>query len=222
MKHSKKILAVVLCMLMMLTPLASVAGTVTVQAATQTVKVKKDQKTGNRYGYDKNNKKVTQQWGVTASGYRYYFGKNGATYQADPYMVGKYGILIKKIGTQYYGFDVNGHTVKGIRVGRINMYDAQKLYYFNPKTGAVDTKKTNLYRKYAAASTMTKKNNAAKIKKVLGKYKKCTISKEDTCMLGGNGKDVTYVYDYVELNVVRPTGKGSSAEIVSSVSVRQG
>lgn len=50
MKHSKKILAVVLCMLMMLTPLASVAGTVTVQAATQTVKVKKDQKTGNRYG----------------------------------------------------------------------------------------------------------------------------------------------------------------------------
>lgn len=102
------------------------------------------------------------------------------------------------------------------------MYDAQKLYYFNPKTGAVDTKKTNLYRKYAAASTMTKKNNAAKIKKVLGKYKKCTISKEDTCMLGGNGKDVTYVYDYVELNVVRPTGKGSSAEIVSSVSVRQG
>ena len=217
MKHSKKILAVVLCMLMMLTPLASVAGTVTVQAATQTVKVKKDQKTGNRYGYDKNNKKVTQQWGVTASGYRYYFGKNGAAYQADPYMVGKYGILIKKIGTQYYGFDV-----KGIRVGRINMYDAQKLYYFNPKTGAVDTKKTNLYRKYAAASTMTKKNNAAKIKKVLGKYKKCTISKEDTCMLGGNGKDVTYVYDYVELNVVRPTGKGSSAEIVSSVSVRQG
>ena len=209
MKHSKKILAVVLCMLMMLTPLASVAGTVTVQAATQTVKVKKDQKTGNRYGYDKNNKKVTQQWGVAA-------------YQADPYMVGKYGILIKKIGTQYYGFDVNGHTVKGIRVGRINMYDAQKLYYFNPKTGAVDTKKTNLYRKYAAASTMTKKNNAAKIKKVLGKYKKCTISKEDTCMLGGNGKDVTYVYDYVELNVVRPTGKGSSAEIVSSVSVRQG
>ena len=128
MKHSKKILAVVLCMLMMLTPLASVAGTVTVQAATQTVKVKKDQKTGNRYGYDKNNKKVTQQWGVTASGYRYYFGKNGAAYQADPYMVGKYGILIKKIGTQYYGFDVNGHTVKGIRVGRINMYDAQKLY----------------------------------------------------------------------------------------------
>ena len=99
MKHSKKILAVVLCMLMMLTPLASVAGTVTVQAATQTVKVKKDQKTGNRYGYDKNNKKVTQQWGVTASGYRYYFGKNGAAYQADPYMVGKYGILIKKIGT---------------------------------------------------------------------------------------------------------------------------
>ena len=223
MKKTKRFLAVVLCMLLMLTPLAVVAETVTVQAAgPQTVKVKLDKKTGKRYGYDENNQKVTQQWGVTASGYRYYFGKNGAAYQADQDMVGKYGILMKKINGKYYGFDVSGHTVKGIRVGSVSMYEIPKLYYFNPKTGAVDTKKTNLYRKYAAASTMTKKNNAAKIKKVLGKYKKCTISKEDTCMLGGNGKDVTYVYDYVELNVVRPTGKGSSAEIVSSVSVRQG
>lgn len=221
MKHSKKILAVVLCMLMMLTPLASVAGTVTVQAATQTVKVKKDQKTGNRYGYDKNNKKVTQQWGVTASGYRYYFGKNGAAYQADQDMVGKYGILMKKINGKYYGFDVSGHTVKGIRVGSVSMYDIPKLYYFNPKTGAVDKKKTSLYRKYAATSTLAKQNNASKIKKVLGKYKKCTISKGNTCMLDGNGKDVTYTYDYVQLNVVRPTGKGSSAEVVASITVRR-
>ena len=221
MKHSKKILAVVLCMLMMLTPLASVAGTVTVQAATQTVKVKKDQKTGNRYGYDKNNKKVTQQWGVTASGYRYYFGKNGAAYQADQDMVGKYGILMKKINGKYYGFDVSGHTVKGIRVGSVSMYEIPKLYYFNPKTGAVDKKKTSLYRKYAATSTLAKQNNASKIKKVLGKYKKCTISKGNTCMLDGNGKDVTYTYDYVQLNVVRPTGKGSSAEVVASITVRR-
>lgn len=221
MKHSKKILAVVLCMLMMLTPLASVAGTVTVQAATQTVKVKKDQKTGNRYGYDKNNKKVTQQWGVTASGYRYYFGKNGAAYQADQDMVGKYGILMKKINGKYYGFDVSGHTVKGIRVGSVSMYEIPKLYYFNPKTGAVDKKKTSLYRKYAATSTLAKQNNASKIKKILGKYKKCTISKGNTCMLDGNGKDVTYTYDYVQLNVVRPTGKGSSAEVVASITARQ-
>ena len=222
MKKTKRFLAVVLCMLLMLTPLAVVAETVTVQAAgPQTVKVKLDKKTGKRYGYDENNQKVTQQWGVTASGYRYYFGKNGAAYQADPYMVGKYGILIKKIGTQYYGFDVNGHTVKGIRVGRINMYDAQKLYYFNPKTGAVDKKKTSLYRKYAATSTLAKQNNASKIKKILGKYKKCTISKGNTCMLDGNGKDVTYTYDYVQLNVVRPTGKGSSAEVVASITARQ-
>ena len=222
MKGLKKALAVVLCMLLMLTPLAVVAETVTVQAAgPQTVKVKQDKKTGKRYGYDEKNQKVTQQWGVTASGYRYYFGKNGAAYQADPYMVGKYGILIKKIGTQYYGFDVNGHTVKGIRVGRINMYDAQKLYYFNPKTGAVDKKKTSLYRKYAATSTLAKQNNASKIKKILGKYKKCTISKGNTCMLDGNGKDVTYTYDYVQLYVVRPTGKGSSAEVVASITARQ-
>lgn len=222
MKKTKRLLAVVLCMLLMLTPLAVVAETVTVQAAgPQTVKVKLDKKTGKRYGYDENNQKVTQQWGVTAKGFRYYFGKNGAAYQADQDMVGKYGILMKKINGKYYGFDVSGHTVKGIRVGSVSMYEIPKLYYFNPKTGAVDKKKTSLYRKYAATSTLAKQNNASKIKKVLGKYKKCTISKSNTCMLDGNGKDVTYTYDYVQLNVVRPTGKGSSAEVVASITVRR-
>ena len=219
MKKTKRFLAVVLCMLLMLTPLAVVAETVTVQAAgPQTVKVKLDKKTGKRYGYDENNQKVTQQWGVTAKGFRYYFGKNGAAYQADQDMVGKYGILMKKINGKYYGFDVSGHTVKGIRVGSVSMYEIPKLYYFNPKTGAVDKKKTSLYRKYAATSTLAKQNNASKI---LGKYKKCTISKGNTCMLDGNGKDVTYTYDYVQLNVVRPTGKGSSAEVVASITARQ-
>ena len=222
MKKTKRFLAVVLCMLLMLTPLAVVAETVTVQAAEQqTFKVKLDKKTGKRYGYDENNQKVTQQWGVTAKGFRYYFGKNGAAYQADQDMVGKYGILMKKINGKYYGFDVSGHTVKGIRVGSVSMYEIPKLYYFNPKTGAVDKKKTSLYRKYAATSTLAKQNNASKIKKVLGKYKKCTISKSNTCMLDGNGKDVTYTYDYVQLNVVRPTGKGSSAEVVASITARQ-
>ena len=190
MKKTKRFLAVVLCMLLMLTPLAVVAETVTVQAAgPQTVKVKLDKKTGKRYGYDENNQKVTQQWGVTAKGFRYYFGKNGAAYQADQDMVGKYGILMKKINGKYYGFDVSGHTVKGIRVGSVSMYEVPKLYYFNPKTGAVDKKKTSLYRKYAATSTLAKQNNASKIKKVLGKYKKCTISKGNTCMLDGNGEN---------------------------------
>ena len=222
MKKTKRFLAVVLCMLLMLTPLAVVAETVTVQAAgPQTVKVKLDKKTGKRYGYDENNQKVTQQWGVTAKGFRYYFGKNGAAYQADQDMVGKYGILMKKINGKYYGFDVSGHTVKGIRVGSVSMYEIPKLYYFNPKTGAVDKKKTSLYRKYAATSTLAKQNNASKIKKILGKYKKCTIRKGNTCMLDGNGKDVTYTYDYVQLNVVRPTGKGSSAEVVASITVRR-
>ena len=221
MKRTKRFLAVVLCMLLMLTPLVSVAETVTVHAAVQTVKEKQNKNTGKRYGYDENNQKVTSQWGVTSNGLRYYFGKNGAAYQADKDTVGKYGILMKKINGKYYGFDIYGHTVSGIRVGTPNMYDIPKLYYFNPKTGAVDTKKTTLYRKYAATSTLTKQNNASKIKKVLGKYKKCTVSKSNTCMLDGNGKDVTYIYDYVQLNVVRPTGKGSSAEVVASITVRQ-
>ena len=45
MKKTKRLLAVVLCMLLMLTPLAVVAETVTVQAAEpQTVKVKLDKR----------------------------------------------------------------------------------------------------------------------------------------------------------------------------------
>ena len=40
-------------------------------------------------------------------------------------------------------------------------------------------------------------------------------------MLDGNGKDVTYTYDYVQLYVVRPTGKGSSAEVVACITARQ-
>ena len=49
MKKTKRFLAVVLCMLLMLTPLAVVAETVTVQAAEpQTVKVKTGQKRQER------------------------------------------------------------------------------------------------------------------------------------------------------------------------------
>ena len=222
MKKTKRFLAVVLCMLLMLTPLAVVAETVTVQAAgPQTVKVKLDKKTGKRYGYDENNQKVTQQWGVTAKGFRYYFGKNGAAYQADQDMVGKYGILMKKINGKYYGFDVSGHTVKGIRVGSVSMYEIPKLYYFNPKTGAVDKKKTSLYRNMRQHLLWQNRTMRQRLRRFWENIKKCTISKGNTCMLDGNGKDVTYTYDYVQLNVVRPTGKGSSAEVVASITVRR-
>ena len=67
MKQTKRFLAVVLCMLLMLTPLATVAETVHA-ASPQTVKVKLDKKTGKRYGYDANNQKVTNNWGITSSG----------------------------------------------------------------------------------------------------------------------------------------------------------
>ena len=50
---------------------------------------------------------------------------------------------------------------------------------------------------------------------------KSVFTKTFVGMLDGNGKDVTYTYDYVQLNVVRPTGKGSSAEVVASITVRQ-
>ena len=54
---------------------------------------------------------------------------------------------------------------------------------------------------------------------LLGKYKKVSVTGE-SCFGDGNGSDVVYVYDNIELSVFRPTGKDASAEIVESVSQR--
>lgn len=226
MKKTKKIFAVVLCLLMMLMPVVSAQEAVTVQAATKmaTVKVKTDKKTGKRYALDAKGKKITNQWGKTSNGYIYYFTKNGTAYQADKEMQGKYGIVIKKINNQYYGFDVYGHRVSGIHMASTSLYGLSKLYYFNPKTGAYDANKSKVYRKYAVSARAVSKpyqDNAAKLKKVLGKtVKKAKINKQ-SCFLNGKGWDITYTYKNVELNVFRPYGKSSRAEVIESVVTRQ-
>ena len=217
MKNTKKIFAVMLCLLLMLTPLVPVADAVTVHAATETVKVKKDKETGEYYGYNAANEKVVSQWGVTAGGYRYYFGKDGAAYQADKSMGGSHCIVIKTIDKKKYAFDVSGRMVTGARVGSTSLYGRQQLFYFNPKTGIYDAAKTAKFRKAATQSTAKKPNSAATIKKLLGKAKKVKVSK-NSCFLDGNGKDVQYIYDHLVLSVFRPNG--SKKELVESVTLR--
>lgn len=217
MKNTKKIFAVMLCMLLMLTPLFSAVDAVTVYAATETVKVKKDKKTGEYYGYNADNKKVVSQWGVTAGGYRYYFGKDGAAYRADGTMGGSHCIVIKTINKKKYAFDVKGCMVTGARVGSTSLYGKQQIFYFNPKTGVYNASKTAKFRKAAAQSTVKKPNNAATIKKLLGTPKKVKVSK-NSCFLDGNGKDVQYIYDHLVLSVFRPNG--STKELVESVTLR--
>lgn len=41
---------------------------------------------------------------------------------------------MKKINGKYYGFDVSGRTVKGIRVGSVTACEIPKFVLFNPKS----------------------------------------------------------------------------------------
>lgn len=210
MKRFKKVMVMLLLMLLVAAPVASVATQpVTVQAATKT-KLKKVK--GKYYAYE-NGKKVCDKWRTIKVGkkkYRFYFDKKGRAYQADKYALGKTGVIVKKIKGKYYGFDYQGHMVKGLRGGRTSLYAMQDLYFFNSK-GVYDKKKTAVYRNAAKPY-----KNAAQIKKLLGKYKKVTTL-NGTCFGGGEGADIIYTYDNIELSVFRPDGKDASAEIVESV-----
>lgn len=209
MKKTRKILAVALFLLLMLTPVVSVSQPVTVQAAAKTTL----KKSGGRYYAYENGKKLWNAWRTIKSGkvsYTYYFGANGAAYQADKEMMGKYSVIVKKIKGQYYGFDYLGHRVKGVRVGSTSAYGMPYVYYFNAN-GTYNKTKTAQLR---AASRTNK--NATTIKKLLGKYKKYKISK-NSCFRNGNGVDITYTYDNVELSVFRPKGKSYKYDVVESL-----
>lgn len=213
MKRLKKVMAMLLLMLLVAAPVVSAATQpVTVEAATKT-KLKKVK--GKYYAYEKG-KKVCNKWRTIKVGkkkYRFYFDKKGRAYQADKYAMGKTGVIVKKIKGKYYGFDYQGHMVKGLRGGFISLYKGSDLYFFNSK-GVYDKKKTAVYRNASKPNT-----NAAQIKKLLGKYKKVTVN-TNSCFGDGEGSDVIYTYDNVELSVFRPDGKDASAEIVESLSLR--
>lgn len=209
MKKAKKFLALALFLLLMLTPVVSASQPVTVQAATKTTLKKVN---GRYYAYE-NGKKVCNSWRTIKVGqksYRYYFGANGAAYQANRDMMGRYGVLVKKIKGQYYGFNYLGRMAKGVCVGSTSAYGMTYVFYFNANGTYNKTRTVQLRR----ASVPNKK--AATIKKLLGKYQKCRISK-NSCFMGGNGMDVTYTYGNVELSVFRPKGKNANYEVVESI-----
>ena len=103
--------------------------------------------------------------------------------------------------------------VKGLRGGSTSAYSMPNLYFFNSK-GVYDKKKTVMYRQERNINS-----NAAQIKKLLGKYKKVSVTGESSF---GNEyvSEVVYVYDNIELSLFRPTANDANAEIVESVSQR--
>lgn len=85
MKKIRKILVAVLVLMLMLTPVVSVSQPVTVQAAAKTTKTTLKKSGGRYYAYE-NGKKLRNTWRTIQSGkkkYTYYFGSNGAAYQAS-------------------------------------------------------------------------------------------------------------------------------------------
>ena len=156
-------------------------------AAKKKTKLKKVK--GKYYAYE-NGKKVCNKWRTIKVGkkkYRFYFDKKGRAYQANKAAMGKNGVLVKKIKGNYYGFDYQGHMVKGLRGGSTSAYSMPNLYFFNSK-GVYDKKKTVMYRNAAKINS-----NAAQIKKLLGKYKKVSVTGE-SCFGNGNGSD--FLNDY--------------------------
>ena len=94
MKRLKKIMAMLLLMLLVASPVVLAASQpVEVQAAAKTVLKNK------YYGYE-NGKRVCNQWRTIKVGnrsFRFYFDKNGRAYHADRNYVGTTGIVVKKL-----------------------------------------------------------------------------------------------------------------------------
>lgn len=125
---------------------------------------------GKYYAYEKG-KKVCNKWRTIKVGkkkYRFYFDKKGRAYQANKAAMGKTGVLVKKIKGKYYGFDYQGHMVKGLRGGSTSAYSMPNLYFFNSK-GVYDKKKTVMYRNAAKINSkqLRSRNFSANTKKYL-------------------------------------------------------
>ncbi len=171
MKKFKKVFAVLLLMLLVTAPVVTAATQpVTVEAAAKKkTKLKKVKRQVLRL---RKRKESCNKWRTIKVGkkkYRFYFDKKGRAYQANKAAMGKTGVVVKKIKGKYYGFDYQGHMVKGLRGGSTSAYSMPNLYFFNSK-GVYDKKKTVMYRNAAKIN-----RNATQIKKLLGKYKKVLL-----------------------------------------------
>ena len=207
MKKWIKILAVVLCLCFVQTPvMESVTSVTEVQAAVKTG-LKKEK--GKYYYYSKG-KKVKNTWkNVKVKNtktkktvtYRYYFGKNGAAYQGgkqwgEPYLT------VKTIKGKKYGFDQYGHMVKGDYVSK------SSFYCFNSKTGVYDAKRTQKFR-----SASKEHASAAGLFALIGNPKKRTAV--PGCYGDGQEYELEYTNFRVSTFVSSATGQETVIEVIA-------
>ena len=205
MKKMKKLLLVLLCAAMVQTLLVPLTITRAAAKKDGLVTVKNTDDYGFetvKYYFYENGVKVKNTWKlvpVTENGktvkYKYYFGKTGVAYAANPTNPDtKYEIAYKKINGKYYGFDRYGHMVKnGIYV------DKSGRFFAFDKKGVYDSAKSGKLRKAAKA-----KVNAAPLIKLLGKYQK-RVQMGNSCFIDGAIDYVLY-YGHFEVDVCRKDG----------------
>ena len=176
MKSIKKLLLVVLCLSLLQVPAVSFAGPATVSAATTQKGLVKEN--GNYYYY-LNGKKIKNTWrNITAKNSkgvketnRYYFDKNGKAYKAPYNKEAKYSFVVKTIGGKKYGFDQEGHMIKGVYVmdshedSKMNLI-AEAFYVFNSKTGVYNASQSKTLNNY-----VKKAMNASKQKDRISAFK---------------------------------------------------
>lgn len=162
----------------------------TLQTAAKTKKSGLQPEKG-KYYYYKNGVKVKKKWlTLKQKGkyYKYYFGANGAAY-AGTRQYGTSIPAVKKIGSANYGFDYQGHMLKGTYV--IN----GKFYVFASKDGKMNGK---LSLKLRAASK--KEQSTAPLKKLLKNIglKPLKVLKAEGCY--GDGYDILYTYKNFQIS----------------------
>lgn len=161
----------------------------TLQAAAKKNVLKREK--GKYYYYNKNGVRVKKKWlTLKRNGkyYKYYFGANGAAYAGTR----RYGTsvpAVKKIGSAYYGFDHQGHMLKGTYV--IN----GRFYVFAAKNGRMNGR---LSLKLRAASK--KEQSTAPLKKMLKNIglKPLKVLRAEGCY--GDGYDILYTYKNFQIS----------------------
>lgn len=214
MKHMKKIMLLLLCILVIQMPAAVSAAPKKGWDSSKTHYYKNYkavtglQKISKKYYYFNSKGKVTKnKWkNLTVKGkkYRFYFGKDGAAYTAK---ANSFYVTFKtyKINKKTYGFDSKSHAATGIWATA-----SGKVYYFNSK-GLYNSTKTNKLRKLAKVG-LKSAALLSDIQKTYGQPKKTRID-DDSCNYFDNDPGATYtdyvlLYDNIEIQLTRNNHTG--------------
>lgn len=200
-------------------PAAALTDAPAVQAAEDTAVKQGLVKSGKKYYYYKNGKKVKKAWvtvKVKKKKYKYYFGKNGAAYTGVKKIKGKIYCFNAKGQMQKecwykkkYYCGKNGAAYTGIRVVKevkiqygFETYQT-KLYAFN-KNGKKDSTKSALLQKYSSPET-----EITPLKQIIGEPKSIQwYSGGCYSYQGQSGTEGDYIYDGFTLSVFKVDGSG--------------